>query len=297
MTANRNTKRLFLLVVLGERVGRFARGKWSRLGDKRMRRFRLLGYSLGSILATYSIVDAFYDLNIDIFDAVNIPFWEFYRQQIVPFLAEPLRWVGLDLGSLYESVVPLSGVGASIWANAEFRKNRYLFLHPFPKLQRRPGYFDPNFDWTRAPKAQEPPRLLSIRSVLRVPEIILLTYSLMGLVCSLFGLVVGVRFLARYVFEILLFFAEASAYIVRHFLAPLERWGDDNHSGTRIFLAAYDFHARLEQNLHERLHRRRMILLSERESIKPLLRDILSEAGRVSSLVLVLLAIVVLWIR
>lgn len=293
MTAKRNTKRLSLLLALGERIGRFARGKWSRLGDKRMRRFRMFGYSLGSILATYSIVGAFYDLNIDIFGAVNLPFWEFYRQQIVPFLAEPLRWVGLDLGSFYESVVPLSGVGASIWANAEFRENRYLFLHPFAKLQRRPGYFDPNFDWTRAPKAQEPPRLLSIRSVLRVPEVILLTYSLMGLVCSLFGLVVGLRSLARYLFEILLFFAEASAYIVRHFLAPLERWGDDDHSGTRI----YDFHARLEQNLYERLHRRRMILLSERESIKPLLRDILTEAGRVSSLVLVLLAIVVLWIR
>jgi hypothetical protein len=180
---------------IGRRLSDFARCKWGPLGKKRLL-FRLLMYFFGAILAMHSIIEIFYDFNFRLFDLHTLPTWDFYRQQVTPFLAQPLTWIGLNLRSLH-SYVALSAVGAAIWAHAEYKTGQYLFLYPFPKIQPRPGHIDMG-SWSEPPEFPSPPRIISKRNLLRLLEKFVLTYLFLGAIAAVVALFAGLRTLRRW---------------------------------------------------------------------------------------------------
>jgi len=245
-------------------------------------------------MSILSIGHLCYSLNIDLFDAVRLPLWEFYRQQVVPFVHQPFEWIGMDLGR-YRSLIVGSGVGAYIWAGAEYRSNTYIMLYPFPQLQRRPGEIDLKQDWSIPPKIPTPPKWLSVRWWTRIPHKLFLTYSFLGLGCTIAGLASGIVTLGRYLGELVLFTTGTAIFVLQHYLAPLERMGDDNYWGTRVFLRVFNLRRGVDEKLSVRLNRFRFIRVDQIGSVRVVVEDILREAGRLWALVLLVLAVLVLF--
>ena len=78
--------------ALARRSAYFARAKWNRLDRAdEGRKARFPAYVLGASASPYSLVEVAYDLNIVAMDVLRLPFWNFCREQIVPFMAMPLR--------------------------------------------------------------------------------------------------------------------------------------------------------------------------------------------------------------
>src|SRR5450759_1752545 len=104
-----------VILQLRERLDKFLAQEWSSLGrDEAWRKFNILAYTIESLFATYSIIHLFYQLNFNILDLKRLPLWNFYRQDIVPFLAHPLILIGIKPHSIYESLLVLAGVGGSL---------------------------------------------------------------------------------------------------------------------------------------------------------------------------------------
>jgi len=251
-----------------------------------------VGYTLGSIFGTFAVVNLAYDSNVRILTSVHLPLLSFFRFNLLPFINHPLNWVGFDLSGSYHSLTGFAAIGAGIWANAEFRSNHYLVLHPFPTLQSPPGYLEMDlrkaFARTWPPPA---PSLISLRSLLRVPHTLVLTYSLLGIFTAS-GLVIGAYFIYRVLKEVCVFTCGLAVWCIQEALRPLERIGDDHNVGTKAFLAVY----RLRQRIDERPEAWRqpeVLRPHDFGSIRPVLRTVLLESGVVCALILLAIGILV----
>ncbi len=277
------------------RCREFLWSQWWRLGiSDDMRRFRLMGYILGSVFGTYAVVNLAYDPQVSVLAApTRLPFLEFFRFQLLPFIDRPLTWVGLDLSGSYRSLRGFAAVGAAIWANAEFRCNHYLVLYLFPSRQPRPGYLELDLKKAFAQPWPPPtPSLLSCRSLLRLLHIALLTYSLVGALFTLIGLLIGIYVLFRLLKDSCLFLIGLVVWALQETLRPFERVGDDAHAGTRAFLFLY----RLLRHIDNALNSWRdpvVIPASEIGTFRPLLRLVLKESGVVCAAIIILVTLLV----
>jgi len=289
-----------VLAQLRERLIGFVEREKSLLGHASWRTFKLLGYAIGSLFATYSILHFFFKLNITILDFKRLPFWDFYRLDLIPFLAHPVTWVGIEPHSMYEALMVMSGIGGSLWANAEFRRDWYIPFHVFPGLQKifrhdqhRPGEVDLK-RWDEPPVFDSPPPFFSKRSLARFPHAALLGYSLLGLAGMALGVIGALRITASFLWELLLFSTTAILFIAESLLYPFERMDDQQYLGTRVFLVVYDFRRKLDEMLDKRFEPEPFPV---GQGFKRVLRDIATEAGRVVCLTAVLLALFALFYR
>jgi hypothetical protein len=249
----------------------------------------LFAYLVAGAFATFALAHLLYELNIDWTLARKLPLWDFYSEQLVPFLVTPFRWVGIDLHDILEPLLVLSGLGAALWTGAEYRRGVYLALYPFPKLQRRPG--DVEFgDWSEPPKVREPPPML-LRWIARIAQLVLLKYTFLGLIAVVPGVLAGLRAGPRYVYEVWLLVAGNCLYVIQHFLAPYERWDEQDHPDTKRFLLVYNLRADMEERLHGLLQRPPLIPVSEVGTIKPLVKTLLADSARVFAIALGLIGL------
>lgn len=281
-----------ILRGLSVRCQDFAKSWWRRIGFYGgIRHLRLVGYTLGPIFGTFAVVNLAYDLNVRLLTSVHLPLLSFFRLSLLPFINHPLTWVGIDASASYHSLTGVAAIGAGIWANAEFRSNRYLILHPFPNIQRPPGYLEMDLKRVFAqPWPPTAPSLLSFRSVLRVPHALILTYSLLGILFTIAGIAVGSYFIYRFIKEFLVFVWGLALWCVQEALRPFERIDDDHHVGTRAFLSAY----RMRQRIDEKLEAWRdpdILLPKEFGSIRPVVRVVVFESGVVCALILVVVGL------
>ena len=88
----------------------------------------------------YSIFALLYDYNIDLKGILDIPLHRFFTEQVLPFLASPLVYVGINLGGTGKALLALSAIGGAILANAEFRTRFRLSKHVFVKRESGPRF-------------------------------------------------------------------------------------------------------------------------------------------------------------
>ena len=81
----------------------------------------------------------------------------------------------------------------------------------------------------------EPPKHTMLTRAAVFGAALLVGYSFARLHLAAF-IVFGLYFFYRDVIYLLGFLASNVLYVFEHFLAPYERWGDDNYWGTRWFI-------------------------------------------------------------
>lgn len=236
MTTRARRPNLFL--TLGRRVLEFPRRIWQNLGTNHKYRWpSAIGYTLGATSFLYSAVSLLYDYNIDLGAIVRLPLLVFFREQMLPFLASPLTYVGVNIGRLGSVLLTASLIGGSILANAEFRTRFRWLKHVFVKRERGPR-FDPK-TFFQNPGLPEPPAHSLMSRLTMYGLAALLGYSFIGLIAFIVFIPFGLYFFLRDVRYILSWLASHFLYMAEHILAPYERWGDDQYWGTRWFLAVF----------------------------------------------------------
>jgi hypothetical protein len=293
--------RIFTLFpALWDRTKRIFNLKWKRVhwGDE-MRRHLYISYAICGVIATYSVIHLAYEINIDFLAIIKLPIQEFYTKQIVPFISSPLKWVELRPGPIYKSLLVFSGVGAYIWSNAEFNYNQYLLLYFFPSKQQRPGelrFFD-KIDWETAGKPEKPPKFFwkgFTKLIIRLAYKLILMYTLLGLICIIVGFFSGIQKLIMYLYELFLFILSQIVFPVQYLLAPIERWGQDDYWGTRLFLAVYNFRKKIDNKLEGRLQRLTIIPQKQIGTIYPIANGIIVQSGRIAALTMII--VIVIWL-
>jgi hypothetical protein len=178
-----------------------------------------------------------YDYNIDLRGILELPLQRFFSEQILPFLASPLVYVGINLGGTGRALLALSTIGGAILVNAEFRTKFRLSKHLFVKQES-----GPRFDlkaWKKNPGMPNPPSHTLLSRAAVYGAALLVGYSMLGLVAFLVFVPFGVYFFFRDIRYFLAWVLANFLYIIEHVLAPYERWGDDGYWGTRWFLAIF----------------------------------------------------------
>ncbi len=285
-----------LLSTLAKRVLALPGQIWRNLGTNQKHRWpSATGHTLGALSAMYSIFALLYDYNIDLKGILDIPLHRFFTEQVLPFLASPLVYVGINLGGTGKALLALSAIGGAILANAEFRTRFRLSKHVFVK--RESG---PRFDLEalkRNPGLPEPTShtLLSRAAVYGAP--LLLGYSMLGLVAFTVFVPFGAYFFFRDIRYLLAWILANVLYVVEHLLAPYDRWGDDQYWGTRWFLAVFTRRRKLDAFLEKDY-----IDFWRIDSLDPKQRDWTSakrsvrDGGRVVALTMwLLLSAIVVW--
>lgn len=211
---------------------------WLNLsGDRRHRWTLAIGYSFGALGTVYSILALLYDLNIDLASFLRMPFDRLFFERVLPFLAHPLAYVGIQLGRTGEALVALSGIGGSVLSNAEFRSGRRLWRHV---VFGEPAFRIDLSAWDKKPRRPDPPAHTVLSRLAVYGSALLLAYSLLGLVPFTIFLPVGFYFFLRDVRYLLGWALADVLYAGQLLLAPYERWGEDEYWGTKWFLAFYD---------------------------------------------------------
>jgi hypothetical protein len=196
-----------------------------------------LGYTLGALSTIYSVVALLYEYRIDLTGILRMPFRQFFTDQVLPFLASPLQYVGIELGSRAEALLAISAIGGSILANAEFRTDFRFARHVFGKSKPMLN-FDLDEVFKDGGLPEPPSHSVKSRAALFLAALVL-GYSMVGLAAFAVFVPFGVYFLLRDVRYLLAWIAGNVLYVAEHLLAPYERWGDDEYWGTRWFLAVY----------------------------------------------------------
>ena len=237
-----------LLPTLGKRVLALPGQIWRNLGTNQKYRWpSATGYTLGALSTMYSFFALLYDYNIDLKGILEIPLQRFFTEQVLPFLASPLVYVGISLGGTGRALLVVSAIGGAILANAEFRTRFRLSKHVFVK--RESG---PRFDLEalkKNPGLPEPPSHTLLSRAAVYGAALLLGYSMLGLIAFTVFVPFGVYFFFRDIRYLLAWTLTNVLYVVEHLLAPYERWGDDQYWGTRWFLAVFTRRRRLDSFL------------------------------------------------
>jgi hypothetical protein len=287
-----------LLLVLAQRLHSFPRQLWRNLATNEKYQVPLaIGYSIGAVSALYSILSLFYKFNIDMRQVIFLPFSTFFSEQVLPFVASPLVYAGLDLSPPWHALLAISSIGGAILARAEFRTKLRWSKHIFSKKEAGPRWFDLE-DLKKNPGMPEPPKHTMLTRAAVFGTALLLGYSFVGLVAFAAFFVFGLYFFYRDVVYVLGFLASNVLYVFEHFLAPYERWGDDNYWGTRWFLAFFTRRQKLDRFIE-----RYYIDFWRVESLDPkrrhwmTLRNSIRDGGRVVAITLWLSILVALLSR
>lgn len=235
-----------LLLTLCKRVLSLPRQIWRNLGTNHKYRWPLAtGYTVGALSTLYSVFAFLYDYNIHLKGILELPFHQFFTEDVLPFLASPLIYIGINLGSTGKALLAVSAIGGSILANAEFRNNFRFLNHVFVK--RETG---PNFDFEalkNSPAIPEPPSHSLLSRAAVYGGALLLGYTMLGLAAFAVFVPFGFYFLFRDIRYLLGWILANILYIIQHLLAPYERWSDDQYWGTRWFLAVYKRRRKLDE--------------------------------------------------
>jgi hypothetical protein len=237
-----------LLLVLGKRlVALPSQVKGNLATNPKYQWPMLFGYMAGAVSTLYSVLGLFYNFNLARFRLPDAPLLELYREQVLPFLASPLVYVGITLDRTGEALVALATIGGAILANAEFRTELRLLKHVFIKR-----YTGPEIDFSilkSLPGLQDPPAH-TLRSKAGVTAAALLSgWTLLGLIPFLVFLPFGIYFFLRDLRYLLTWLYANLLYVFEHLLAPLERPGDDKYWGTRWFLAFFVKRQQLDESM------------------------------------------------
>ena len=93
-------------------VGRLA---WRTLALKPADKGKAFGgYVIAAALAAYAMAHLLYELNIHLVAVFRLPLWNFYSEQLIPFLTAPFKWIGIDLNHILKPLLVLSGLGAAL---------------------------------------------------------------------------------------------------------------------------------------------------------------------------------------
>ena len=206
----------------------------------------VLLFVVGSVLTAYSIANLVYELNVDFEKLVQLPFYEFWRTEVIPFMMKPIVWAGWNPPSFYDGVVAMSGIGASIWAKAEFDTKWQFFRH-FAFIER---YRGPRFDRSAVGKPLKSPSRFSISYFLTIPFGLLLTYSLIGILASLTLVIYGLYFMIRDVIRLTMFMLGSVLYVFEHSTYVHEWWKSPNTWRSRVFLLFHDARKALDQRVY-----------------------------------------------
>jgi len=238
-----------LVLTLGKRLFALPGQIWRNLGTNRKYRWpSATGYTLGAVGTMYSLTALLYDYNIDLKGILELPLQRYFREQVLPFLASPLVYVGISLEGAGRALLAVSAIGGAILANAEFRSRFRLSKHLFVK--RESG---PRFDFEELDKDPWPePPSHTIRSRAAVyGAALLLGYSMFGLLAFAVCVPLGIYLFLRDIRYLLSWLVANVLYTIEHVLAPYERWGDDQYWGTRWFLAVFMRRRRLDEFLEK----------------------------------------------
>lgn len=234
-----------LLVALGRRILSFPKQVWWNLGTNRKYRIpSAVGYTIGAVSALYSFLSLFYRINIDIQQLLWLPFYEFFSDQVLPFLAAPLLYVGLNLSAPWQALLAISSIGGATMANAEFRSKLRLSKHISSEKESGPDFSPESF---KNPVMPEPSKHSLWSRAAVFGATLLLAYSFVGLLGFTAFLAFGIYFFYRDVVYFLAFLCSNLLYIFEHFLAPYERWGEDEYWGTRWFLTFFTRRQKLDK--------------------------------------------------
>lgn len=226
-------------IILFRRIFGFPIQIWRNLGtNSKYRVPKFIGYSLGGLSFAYSFVSLFYALNMDLNIMFALPFYSYFSEHIVPFVAKPFVYIGIDISNFGKCLLTISSVGGVVLANADFRTKfrltKYIFLKKEDDLSPR---FDRNT--FKEPPKLEPQKTSFLNRTIPVIIALLLGYSFLGLLGFLLFIPFGLYFLWRDTVYIAGFIVSQILYIFEYLLAPFERWGEDEYWGTKWFLAFY----------------------------------------------------------
>jgi hypothetical protein len=120
-------------------------------------------------------------------------------------------------------------------------------------------------------------------------QTLLLKYTFLGLVAVAPGVLAGLRAVLRYVYEAWLLVAGSCLYVIQHFLAPYERWDEQDHPDTKRFLSVYRLRADMDRRFDALLRGPHIVPVSELGTIKPLVNTLLADSARVFAIAIVAL--------
>lgn len=234
-----------LLLALGSRFLALPGHIWRNLGTNQKYRWpSATGYTLGALSALYSVFALLYDYSIDLKSILRLPLLRFFAEEVLPFLAAPLVYVGFNLGRTGAALLVLSTIGGAVLANAEFRTKFRWSRHIFVKRESGPRFNLKAFK--DSPGLPEPPAHTLLSRAAMYGVALVLSYSFLGLIAFAAFVPFGVYFFFRDVRYVLTWLGAIMLYAVEHLLAPYERWGDDQHWGTRWFLAFFTRRGKLD---------------------------------------------------
>jgi hypothetical protein len=280
-------------MTLGRRIIALPFLIWGNLGTNSSYRWpSAFGYTVGAVSVLHSVVALLYDLRVELRDVIRLPLHQFFTEQVLPVIAAPLVYVGIDLSELGKSLVALSGIGAAILANAEFRNRYRLARHLFSEREMGPKIdFGP---WDKAPELPKPPSHTVTSRAMLFAIVFLLTYSMAGLLAFAIFVPFGIYFFLRDVRYLLAWGLAIILYAFEHLLAPYERFGDDEYWGTRWFLAVFNRRRALDELLRtDYIDFWRVDLVGPRHRDWNAAKRSLKDGGRVVALALWLLPVAV----
>jgi len=236
---------------------------------------RAVLFVVGSVLTAYSIANLVYELNVDFENFLSLPFYQFWRTELIPFLMKPITWTGWNPPSFYDGVVALSGIGASIWAKAEF-DTKWRFIRHLMFVER---YRGPRLDLSAVGKKIAPTSRFSLSYILTVPFGLLLTYSLVGIFASLIFLIYGLYFMARDAVRLITFMIGNVFYMFEH-STYVEWWKSPKNWRSRLFLLFHDTRKALDKPVFEADPIWRVQSIDPKHRDRTMLRTVLRPGAR-----------------
>ena len=276
-----------LIVALAKRLISFPVQIWRNLGtNSKYRKPKAIGYSLGAVTTLFAIVRLLYDFNIDLKQYFELPFARFFSEEVLPFIAAPLTYIGLDLSPPWQALLALSGIGGAVVANAEFRTKQRGFRHLFVERETGPRFslaaLEALENTNPRDAMPDPPKhtLFTRAAVFGIGFV--LGYTFLGLLFFPAFLIFGLYFFWRDIVYILCFVESNVLYVGDHVLARYDRRDDSQFWGTRWSLAVFTRQRKLDELL-----KRYYIEFWRTRSLDPAkqnwmaLRDSVEDGGRV----------------
>jgi hypothetical protein len=234
-----------LFIILIRRLSSFPIQLWRNLGtNQRYRTPLAIGYAVGAVSTLYSFLSIFYQFNIDLGLFLSLPFQQFFLDQVLPFLAAPLNFIGFKISQAWQGLIAISSIGGAVMANAEFRTKCHFLKYIFTPEKLEPN-LDPK-DWKNLPKLDPPKHTMLTRFIVLIASLVL-AYTFLGLVVFVVYIGFGVYFIIRDIKYFIAFLFSNILYLPEHLLAPYERWGDDEYWGTRWFLFFFNKRRKLDE--------------------------------------------------
>ena len=123
----------------------------------------------------------------------------------------------------------------------------------------------------------------------KIPHMLILKYSFLGLIAVPLGVCAGFWKLGKFILVFCLLVAGTFLYVAQHFLSPYERWNESDHPDTKRFLAIYRRRRDVDDRIKLLISSPSVVPATKAWTVGPLAEELISDAGRVFALALVLL--------